>query len=246
MARSPASHADALDAHALRGARIGLLQDLCGSEPRHAEVNRVMDQVVRTMQAQGATVLRFSIEGFDRLAANVSTDRWEARAAFDRYFAEFGVAQPVTSFRQLVDSRTAHPDIQQAMEAEIAIEDGLREATYRERMLNRDALRILVAAKIADLGLDAILYPLQRILPVPLGVPDQAERNGVLSHGTGYPAVTFPAGFSAPTAEAPLGVPVGAELLAPDFSEARLLSLAYAFEQATALRQPPRSTPALR
>ena len=76
-------------------------------------------------------------------------------------------------------------------------------------------------------------------------MPDQAERNGVLSHGTGYPAVTFPAGFSALTADAPLGVPVGAELLATDFSEARLLSLAYAFEQAAAVRKPPRSTPAL-
>src|SRR5207237_369454 len=172
-------------------------------------------------------------------------DRWEARPAFDQYFAELGPNQPVGSFRQLVDSRTASPDIQKTMEAEIAIEDGLANATYRERMLNREKLRVLVAAKMADLKLDAILYPLQRVLVAPAGQPDQPERNGVLSHGTGFPAVTFPGGFSTPTATAPLGVPVGAELLALDYSEPRLLSLAYAYEQVAHPRKPPPSTPPL-
>jgi Asp-tRNA(Asn)/Glu-tRNA(Gln) amidotransferase A subunit family amidase len=67
----------------------------------------------------------------------------------------------------------------------------------------------------------------------------------VLSHGTGFPAVTFPAGFSSPTASAPLGLPVGAELLALDYSESRLLALAHAFEQAARPRKPPVSTPPL-
>jgi Asp-tRNA(Asn)/Glu-tRNA(Gln) amidotransferase A subunit family amidase len=74
---------------------------------------------------------------------------------------------------------------------------------------------------------------------------DQAERNGTLSNGTGFPAVTFQAGFSMPTASAPLGVPVGAELLGLDYTEDRLLAYAYSFEQAAGLRKPPRSTPAL-
>ena len=245
VGRQPASYAAALDAGALRGARIGLLENFCGREPRHAEVNRVMDGVVRIMEAQGATVLRIAPPGLEALAANVSTDRWEARAALDRYFAGLGPGQPVTSFRQLVDSRTACPDIQKTMEAEIAIEDGLSDPTYRERMLNRDKLRVLLAAQMAGLRLDAILYPLQRILVVPAGETEQPERNGMLSHGTGFPAVTFPGGFSTPTASAPLGVPVGAELLGLDFSEPRLLSLAHAFEQAARVRRPPPSTPPL-
>jgi amidase len=245
VGKAPASHATALNAQSLRGARIGVLGNLYGKEARHGEVNRVMEQAMRTMEAQGATVVRFTVPEYDALAANVGTDRWEARSAFDQYFAELGPRQPVTSFRQLVDSRTASPDIQKTMEAEIAIEDGLANATYRERMLNRDKLRVLVAGKMAELKLDAILYPLQRVLVAPAGQPDQPERNGVLSHGTGFPAVTFPAGFSAPTASAPLGVPIGAELLALDFSEARLLSFAYAFEQAAHARKPPQSTPPL-
>jgi Asp-tRNA(Asn)/Glu-tRNA(Gln) amidotransferase A subunit family amidase len=112
-------------------------------------------------------------------------------------------------------------------------------------MLNRDKLRLAVATKIADLNLDAILYPLQRILVVPVTASDQAERNGTLSNGTGFPAVTFPAGFSAPSASAPLGVPVGGELLGLDYTEDRLLAYAYAFEQAAPLRKSPASTPPL-
>jgi Asp-tRNA(Asn)/Glu-tRNA(Gln) amidotransferase A subunit family amidase len=246
VGKAPASYASALDAKALRGARIGVMTNLMGKEARHGEVNRVMEQVIRTMEGQGATVVRFEVPGYEQLAANVGTDRFEARAAFDQYFAELGPNQPVTSFRQLVDSRTASPDIQKTMEAEIAIEDGLRNSTYRERTMNREKLRILVAQQLAEHRLDAILYPLQRVLVAPAGQPDQPERNGVLSHGTGFPAVTFPGGFSAPTATAPIGVPVGAELLGPDFSEARLLSLAHAFEQVAKPRKPPVSTPPLR
>jgi amidase len=246
VGKQPASYVEALQGATLKGARIGVLTNVYGSEDRHAEVNRVMDQVMRTMQAQGATIVRFDLPALDELAANVGTDRFEARSVFDRYFAEIGPDQPVTSFRQLVDTKTATPDVQKTMEAEIAVDDGLNHATYRERMLNRERLRILLASKMADLQVDAILYPLQRILVAPTGQPDQPERNGVLSHGTGFPAVTFPGGFSSPTASAPIGVPVGAELLGLDYSEPKLLSLAYAFEQAARVRKPPVSTPPLR
>jgi Asp-tRNA(Asn)/Glu-tRNA(Gln) amidotransferase A subunit family amidase len=116
---------------------------------------------------------------------------------------------------------------------------------YKDRMLNRDKLRLAVMNKMAELNLDAILYPHQKILVVPVTAAEQAERNGPLSNGTGFPAVTFQAGFSAPTPTAPLGVPIGAELLGLDFTEAKLLSYAYALEQAAHPRKPPRSTPRL-
>jgi Asp-tRNA(Asn)/Glu-tRNA(Gln) amidotransferase A subunit family amidase len=90
--------------------------------------------------------------------------------------------------------------------------------------------------------IDALLYPHQRRLVVPVG-EDQIERNGVLSHGAGLPAVTFPAGFSAASASAPLGVPVGLELLGRDWSEGRLLSFAYAYEQVVRPRRAPEATP---
>jgi amidase len=67
----------------------------------------------------------------------------------------------------------------------------------------------------------------------------------VLSNSTGFPALTFAGGFSPPTATAPIGVPVGLELLGPEWSEPMLFKLAFAFEQAAKVRKPPQSTPPL-
>ena len=245
LGKPPASYTQALRPDVLRGARLGVMTNLYGKEARHAEVNAVMERSIASMQALGATIVRFELPIYDQLAQTVGTDRFEARTVFERYLAELGPGAPVTSFRQLVDSKTASPDIQKTLEAEIAVEDGMQTAAYKDRTLSRETLRIAVAAKMAELQLDAILYPLQRVLVSAAGQPDQPERNGALSHGTGFPAVTFPAGFSTPTATAPIGVPVGAELLGGDYSEARLLALAYAYEQAAKVRQPPRSTPPL-
>ena len=38
----------------------------------------------------------------------------------------------MTSFRQLVDSRTASPDIQKTLEAETAVEDGMNSQRYKD------------------------------------------------------------------------------------------------------------------
>jgi Asp-tRNA(Asn)/Glu-tRNA(Gln) amidotransferase A subunit family amidase len=246
VGKPPRSYAAGLKANALKGARIGVMTNLYGKEERHAEVNKVMEQVIKSMEAQGASVVRFTVPEYDKLAPALATDRYEARTAMDQYFAELGTGVPVTSFRQLVDSKTASPDIQKTMEAEIAIDDGLNNQTYKDRTLSRDKLRLAVSSKMAELELDAILYPLQKIIVAPIGQPNQPERNGTLSNGTGFPAVTFPGGFTTPTATAPLGVPVGAELLGRDYSEPLLLALAYSFEQTAKTRKAPLSTPVLK
>jgi Asp-tRNA(Asn)/Glu-tRNA(Gln) amidotransferase A subunit family amidase len=89
------------------------------------------------------------------------------------------------------------------------------------------------------------VYPHQKRLPVMIGDMNQVDRNGILASLAGFPAITVPAGFSAPTANAPIGVPVGIEFLGQPWSESRLLKIAYGFEQATHARNPPQSTPPL-
>ena len=204
-----------------------------------------MDMLNARIASLGATVVRFDLPEYDELLPAIATDTLEAKAALEKYFAALPKDAPIRTFGQLVVAKTATPSVQKTLETENAVQDGTNSAEYKTRMLNRDKLRLAVANKIAELNLDAILYPHQKILVVPVGAADQAERNGTLSNGTGYPAVTFQAGFSAPTSTAPLGVPIGAELLGLDFTEDKLLSYAFALEQASNPRKPPMSTPPL-
>jgi len=229
----------------LQGARIGVMMDLFGKEERHQEVNRVIEGVIAKMESLGATLIRFNLPEYAKLSSEVSTSLFEARTVMESYFSTLGPNAPIKSFSELVATKSATPTVQKTLETELAVVDGMNSQAYKERTLNRDKLRLVVAKKMADLNLDAILYPLQRILVVRVTDKDQVERNGTLSNGTGFPAVTFPGGFSTPTSNAPLGVPVGAELLGLDYTEAKLLAYAYAYEQATKLRKPPRSTPSL-
>ena len=56
---------------------------------------------------------------------------------------------------------------------------------------------------------------------------------------TGFPDLIVPAGFTGDN------LPVGISFFGPAFSEQRLLSLGYSFEQATHARRRPVHTPAL-
>jgi Asp-tRNA(Asn)/Glu-tRNA(Gln) amidotransferase A subunit family amidase len=129
-----------------------------------------------------------------------------------------------------------HPSLGGGLEA--ARRAGTTDAEYQARLLRRLDLRQAVMTAMAGARLDAIVYPHQRRLVARIG-EEQLERNGVLSNATGFPALTIPGGFSEPAASAPIGVPVGLELLGPDWSEPALLALASAFEQAAAIRRPP-------
>ena len=138
-----------------------------------------------------------------------------------------------------------HPSIRSGLLAAQKMADPLNSAAYTQVLLRRNDLRQAVMTLIAANRLDAVLYPHQRRLVVPIG-EEQVERNGVLSNGTGFPAIAFPGGFSAPAPSAPDGVPVGLEILGPEWSEPLLFRLAYAYQEGATARRPPASAPALR
>ena len=90
---------------------------------------------------------------------------------------------------------------------------------------------------MADYNLDAMVYPHQQQLVCKVGEA-QKERNGVLCSVTGFPSIAVPAGF-AKTLEAPIGVPVGMEIIGRPFSEPVLIEIAYGYEQKAQVRRPP-------
>jgi Asp-tRNA(Asn)/Glu-tRNA(Gln) amidotransferase A subunit family amidase len=241
----PRSYTASFDLGGLRGARIGLLTDFIGRDPIHGDVNRVLDTAVARMTAMGATVVRVTIPNLDELTRGLNLMNLEFKAAFDRYLASLGPIAPVKSLAEFVARGQAHESMRRGLDADLAVVDGMNSPEHQRMMARRDALRQAVMTVMAANKFDAILYPHQKRLVVPIG-EDQADRNGVLSNSTGFPALTFPGGFSPRTSSAPLGVPVGLELLGPEWSEPVLFRIAWAYEQATKIRKPPASTPPLK
>jgi hypothetical protein len=78
----------------------------------------------------------------------------------EKYFATLPANSPIKSFGALIAAKTSA--VQKTLEAEYAIADGMNSLEYKDRMLNRDKLRLAVMNKMAELNLDAILYPHQK------------------------------------------------------------------------------------
>jgi amidase len=240
----PPTYTAFLDQNGLRGARIGVLREYFGAEAIHAEVNQVMRRAIEALRAHGAEVEEVTIPGLAGLSAGMASGPFETRAALNRYLQSLGPGAPVKDIAALVAAGQFHPSIAGQLKEAEANAAGTASPAYAAIFERRDRLRVAVLEVMARHRLDVILYPHQRRLVAAIG-DEQLERNGVLSNGTGFPAIALPAGFSTPTAEAPLGVPIGLELLGREWSEGLLIRLGYAFEQATGPRKGPASTPPL-
>ncbi|HVJ30881.1 MAG TPA: amidase, partial [Gammaproteobacteria bacterium] len=204
----------------------------------------VTKRAIERMADAGAAMISIRIPNFAELTEDTQLTQFEFKPAFDAYLAKLGPGAPVKTLQELIASGKFHDSIRGALEGYERAGDGRNSAEYKERLLRRDALRLAVMSVMAEHKLDAILYPHQKRLVVPIG-EEQVERNGVLSNSTGFPAITFPGGFSTPTHDAPIGVPVGIELLSVDWGEPVLIKLAFSYEQLAKIRRPPPSTPPL-
>jgi Asp-tRNA(Asn)/Glu-tRNA(Gln) amidotransferase A subunit family amidase len=130
-----------------------------------------------------------------------------------------------------------------------------------DRMLQRWAFQQVVLSCMADLNLDAMVYPTNNIPPQKLQAPEEPALNGrAQSHWSmlgknGFPAISVPAGFTSqvydrePDPSSPDGtrlvgpvaarLPVGVDFAARPFGEPMLLRIAAAFEATTQHRDPP-------
>ena len=253
VGKAPGTYSSALEAGALKGARIGFVTELVGdgSHPEHAWVTSATMKAIEAMRAAGAEVIELRIPQAGHYAHNtqeISVSSFEVKWTMDAYFAGNGEK---SKYRTLADYVAAaadtHPPVYQSLKrASEAKEDVLRSPEYEKRLKAQAAFRDRLVAVMDEHRLDSLFYPHQRRLVVPAAPDaDQVERNGFMGSSTGLPAITVPGGFSPSSAEAPIGVPIGVEFLGRPFSESRLIALAYAFEQQTNHRRPPASTPSL-
>jgi Asp-tRNA(Asn)/Glu-tRNA(Gln) amidotransferase A subunit family amidase len=232
----------------LKGARLGVLTNLFGRGPEYEEVNKVMEKAIEELKEQGAEIVRLEDPALDAatLTAKFRLNEPEFKAALNHYLQQQGSHVPVHSLAEIIASGRYHkPTLEKFFTAAESYEDGPNSADYKDRRMRMDEVRIEVADLMAKNRLDALVYPHQRCLVLPIGATFQKDRNGIVAALAGFPAIEVPAGFSTPTADAPIGVPVGMELLGRAWAEPELIKLAFGFEQATHLRTPPVSTPAL-
>lgn len=246
-----------LPACSLDGVRIGVVRDLFGS---NVEVVAAMDRAIARMRAAGATVEDTTIPELSTVTGYSSVSRWEFRDHLTEYLQSWPSTEDghPQSFEAVVASGGYENDSTVSLITYFA--SGLSrydDPDYETNTMERPAVaRARVTAGLDNTELDgtvngdayaALLYP-SVLTPPRVGSAPSTGSNNRLSPFTGYPALTMPAGFTAPTADTP-ALPVGMELLGREFDESTLLCIAAAYESAAAgtsdARQAPTFTPEL-
>jgi Asp-tRNA(Asn)/Glu-tRNA(Gln) amidotransferase A subunit family amidase len=234
----PRSYTASLRPAALKGARIGVVNELFGGAPEDDVVGAIVRRAVADMTAGGATAVEVTIPSLPALLMSSNLLSQELKFYLGDYFAHAPGAR-VKSFAEFVASGLYTPQLKPFLEsANAQPDDYLRSEDYQRRLAARGALARAVLGVMDANRLDALVYPTTRRIAPTLG-GNQIGSNAGLSAQSGFPAITVPAGFTAG------GFPVGVEFLGRRFGEPTLIALAYGYEQMTHHRRPPPTTPRL-
>lgn len=232
----------ALDPRGLAGVRLGVARAFFGGDAR---VDKAMAEALEATKGAGA-VLVDPVDlprSTDYDATELEVLLFELKAGLAAYLAARGATSRVKTLADVIAFNEANREVEMPYFGQelflMAQEKGpLSTRTYREALAKN---RRLSRAE----GIDAVLkrHRIDAIV-APTGGP--AWKTDLVSgdHFTGissssppavagYPAVTVPAGFVH-------GLPVGVTFMGPAWSDARLVRYAYAYEQATKARRPPR------
>jgi amidase len=234
--RSRPKFMDALLAGALKGARIGILEPLFGDNSDDPEVIRIVRASIEELKKEGATPVPVPMPDLNAMLDGSSVINSEFKEDLANYFAQNPNA-PVHSLEEIVHGGLIHSALETNLTAR-ANSKGRDSYDYRIAMAKRTALQQSMLKLLDEQKLDALVYPVLRRKPVVIGAA-QGGSTCQLSAATGFPAISMPAGFTAD------GLPVGVELMGRAWDDAKLVSYAYAHEQATHHRRAPARTPAL-
>ena len=248
---APLDYTRFLRADGLRGARLGVAR-------KHffdgTDADPLIEEAIAEMRRQGAVIVDpadIATAGrFD--APELEVLLYEFKADLDAYLAALPAASPtspgpapVRSLKELIAFNERHRDREmrffgQELLVRAQAKGPLTDAAYRKalarcRLLSR---RQGIDATLARHRLDAIVAPTGGPPWLIDLVNGDAPSGGSSTPAAvaGYPSVTVPAGFV-------FGLPVGISFFGAAYSEATLLRLAFAFEQATRHRRPPRFRP---
>ena len=230
----PTSYTSSLDAGSLKGARIGYVTSMVGT---NATTKRLFDASVAKLEAAGATVVPITTTtAFNRVLSEGSGSTNEFKHDLDSYVrTHLDPDVTARSLRGILDSGEYVPSRKSTYESRDLITDAQYQAWAGPNGSHTTQLatgKALVTGMLDDQDLDALVYP----SGTPYGTQSTNMR---LSPNTGMPAITVPMGQATAADGTITGAGVNLEFLGRSFDEGTLIGLGYAFEQATHARTTP-------
>lgn len=230
-------YTSALTPDGLRGARIAVLNQAWVRSSTDPEVREVFQQAVADLRRAGATVLdSIPLPGYDSLSGT-SRGCNRFKHDMDAYLAAHPTA-PLRSVAEILRSGRYHPSVQVRLQSAAAVDSTPdRDPGCQARERYAAGLRELVTRQMDALQLDALVYPTWSNAPRLIGDLNTpgGDNSQVFSPATGFPAVNVPMGW---LREGTL--PAGMTFFGRAWSEPVLFRLAFAYEQASLHRRPPR------
>jgi amidase len=239
--RMEADYTKFLDPSGLRGVRLGVARSFFGG---HDRVDAVIEAALDAMKAGGAILIDpVDLKEPPELGkAELLVLLYEFKAGLNTYLAGLGSQVKVRTLADLIKFNDANrdremPDFGQELFVQAEAKGPLTTQEYV------DALALCRKLATKD-GIDAIMdrHKLDAIVAPTTGPAWQIDlvcgdhyggSSSTYAAVAGYPSITVPAGFVA-------GLPVGISIFGRAWSEPALIKIAYAFEQATHARKPPR------
>ena len=234
----------ALSTGTLAGMRFGLIESFFNrtESSETTPVNEAMANITAKLRSAGATIVPIteSVYNATAISSELDVQRFEFRQEMNSYLERpsLGGQHPHT----LNELYAGHDFLVVPSEYEYvttSLVSSTSNFTYAGTKLGIQNLTLALQQTFASNNLDAIIYPEQINLVVPIGSPSQSGRNGILAALTGSPVVVVPIGFSPATATAPEGVPIGMEILGPKWMEEKLLQIAWQIERLGTVRRIP-------
>jgi amidase len=234
----------------LKGVRIGVARDFTGRDP---ETDRVFNEALATLQKQGAVLVdplnlpEFFLRAKDHLSKEIRAAEFPAQIA--TYLQTTAPKYPKTIddlARLSNDPATNYRSpgkavgLKWAASSAVPIDDPVYLAARNEGLA---MMRATMMAVFKKYSIEALVYPTAPRPAAPIdgstGIGGAGEAPSRIANHTGFPDLIVPAGM---TVE---GLPVALSFFGPAFSEGKLLSYGYDFEQAAAARRDPKTTPVL-